>query len=211
MMTTLTQYTAFLLLIASCFIPSTANACVDTPCELNSIAKQISSQPQLNEFKQLKTVAVLTQPLKSSGYLLLADNDRVVWQTQKPIKSTTVIGPNSFKQYNKQDEAISAPANSNNQTSQLISSTFLSILSGDFEELNTNFDVIAICKSSGWSLNLTSTHSDIQRVIKHIEVSGNTSIQRLTFTEANGDITQITFDTIDSQEIHAQLGQFLVD
>lgn len=208
---TLTQFLAVGLFMLATLSPSLSHACIELPCDLEEIAAKISDQPELNEFHQLKSIAVLTQPLKSSGYLLLADNDRLVWQTQTPIKSTTVISPNSFEQYNKHDNPVSTPANSNNKTSLLISSTFLSILSGDFESLNTNFKVDATCNSSGWDLNLSPTNHEIQRVIKHIQIKGNSSIERLVFTEANDDVTRIIFDSIESIDIREQLVQFLVN
>ena len=190
---------------------TSAETSVETPCELKHIATELNQQPELNQFEQLKTVAVLTQPLKSSGYLLLAEKNTIVWQTQSPIKSTTVISSDSFKQYNKNDDAVTVPANGNNQTSQLISSTFLSILSGDFEALKSNFDVTAICQSSNWELNLTPTSPQVKRAIKHIRITGNETIERLTFTEANDDTTQITFTQSDDSSIRQALGQFLVD
>lgn len=186
-------------------------AFTDDSCDLNQITQVLNSQQPLHQFSQEKHIKVLAKPLKSSGYLLLADNDAVVWQTLKPIKSTTVISESAFKQFNKNDQPVSLPANADTQTSQLISSTFLAILSGNLNDLHANFDLVAVCDQASWDISLTPTHPRIQRLIKHIQIDGSSHIEHLSFTEANDDTTKLLITPVSEASIQNQLGSYLVD
>ncbi len=183
----------------------------EASCDIKQLMQTIQSQPHLQSFEQEKNIKVLANPLKSSGYLLLADQEAVVWQTTKPIKSTTVISPDSFRQYNKKDQLVNMPANANNQTSQLISSTFLSILSGKIEQLNDNFAVNTFCTNSEWHISLTPNNKDILRLLHKVDIKGKQQINQLNFVEANQDITTINFTAIDDHTTKGQLGAFLAD
>lgn len=193
------------------FTSQASFACLDRPCDLAQITEAIQSQQKLHKFSQEKTIKVLAKPLNSSGYLLLADNESVVWQTLKPIKSTTVISSSELQQFNKNDQPITLPANGNTQTSQLISSTFLSILSGDLNSLNDNFEVDLVCNDSGWDINLSPINPRIKRLIKHISIDGSDQIEQLYFTEANDDVTRIKFSAATEPSTEKQLGSYLVD
>lgn len=186
-------------------------AYTESTCDLKQITQVLKSQESLHEFSQEKHIKILAKPLKSSGYLLLADNDAVVWQTLTPIKSTTLISESQFKQFNKNDQPVSMPANADNQTSQLISSTFLAILSGNLDSLRENFEVIALCNQSAWDISLTPKNPRIQRLIKHIQINGSEQIEHLSFTEANDDATKLLFTPISEPLIKKQLGSYLVD
>ena len=188
-----------------------SRAVSDDSCDLNQITRVLNSQQPLHRFSQEKHIKVLAKPLKSSGYLLLADNDAVVWQTLKPIKSTTVITESEFKQFNKNDQPVSMPANADTQTSQLISSTFLAILSGNLNDLHANFDLVAVCDQANWEISLTPTHPRIQRLIKHIQIDGSAHIEHLSFTEANDDTTKLLITPVSEPSIQKQLGSYLVD
>lgn len=180
-------------------------------CDLKQITQVLNSQQPLHQFSQEKHIKVLAKPLKSSGYLLLANNDAVVWQTLKPIKSTTLISESDLKQFNKNNQLVSLPANADTETSQLISSTFLAILSGNLNDLHANFELVVVCDQATWDINLIPTDPSIQRLLKHIQIKGSTHIERLSFTEANDDTTKLLFTPVSEPSIQKQLGSYLVD
>lgn len=192
-----------------------ANQVGDSPannnCNLTIISQKLANQHHFSQFKQEKTVAVLSQPLKSNGYLLLNDDQGIIWQTVNPIKSTTVINDDSLKQYNKNDQLISLPEGSNNAASQLISSTFLSILTGDLSNLKDNFEVQASCIEDDWTVQLIPNNADIELVLNQLTLKGSDNIQQLKFTENNQDITHIWFEPSDDDEHKKNLETYLVD
>ncbi|GAA4360622.1 outer membrane lipoprotein carrier protein LolA [Kangiella marina] len=199
------------LLLFAFFLLSTAQAEDSQVCDLDAITASIQNQDPLHSFEQEKHIAVLSKPLPSSGYLLLTEQGFVVWQTTKPIKSTTVIGNDSFQQFNKNDQPVSLPGNAKNQTSELISSTFLAILSGNLEALHHHFNVQSHCQEQGWALTLTPSNSEIERLLKQIYLSGEQRINELHFTEANDDKTVLHFSSLQDSSLEQQLGQYLVD
>lgn len=196
--------------LATLLSPLTSNA-MDMDCELDTIASKLQSQPELSRFEQEKSIKVLSRPLNSNGYLLLSKDSGLVWQTLQPIKSTTVITDTEFKQYNKNDQLMTMPDSSNQQASQVISSTFLAILSGSFAELDKNFDVATRCDNKQWTISLTPANPTISSLMHHITVSGSQRIQQIAFTEANDDVTQLVFNPDTNEHIITELREYLVD
>ena len=178
-------------------------------CSLDSIASKLKDQAPLNQFVQTKQVAILTKPLISKGYLLLTHNSQVVWQTQSPIKSTLLIGQQNLQQFNKHDQPVQSPANSNQQMSQLISSTFLAILAGDFEQLDQHFSTALDCRDGLWQIALTTNSPSMKPLISSISVSGQQHIDELSFTEANGDSTHLVLTPLDNPALMDLLGTYV--
>ncbi|AKE53146.1 outer membrane lipoprotein carrier protein LolA [Kangiella geojedonensis] len=200
-----------LVTLVIAFVSTTVFSSEINSCDINTMMQTIQHQPHLQKFKQEKNIKVLANPLTSFGYLLLANQEAVVWQTTQPIKSTTVISPNNFRQYNKKDQLMTMPANTSNQTSQLVSSTFLSILSGTIDQLNDNFEVSTSCSETEWHISLIPNNNDILRLLQKIDITGNIQINQLNFVETNQDITQISFTPTDDSTIKNQLRSYLAN
>ena len=180
-------------------------------CTLESIAAKLNEQAKLSQFVQTKKVTILKKPLISKGYLLITDNNQVVWQTQEPIKSTLIIGQQSLKQFNKNDQSVMSPANNNQKMSQLISSTFMAILAGNFEKLDNHFSVALECAETGWSIELEASSNDMKPIITNITISGQNHIELLSFTEASGDSTQLVLSPSADLNLTSQLRSYAID
>lgn len=189
---------------------SQASTNAELNCSLPSVTEQVREQATLNQFQQTKRIAILSKPLVSAGYLLVSDAHGMVWQTSEPLKGTIVIKNGSLKQFNKHDQAVSAPANTNQKSSQLITSTFLAILAGDFAQLERNFSAELICDEEQWQIKLQAKHDDMQRLLTDITIIGNSSIQQLIFSEANGDSTELVFTPLNDPAIEEALGLYFV-
>lgn len=200
-----------LLILIALFSINKAHADSVQSCDLASITEQLNDQPTLNRFTQTKHISILSKPLTSQGFLLISEpNNGVVWQTLAPIRSTIVISDKELRQFNKLDEPVTAPASSNQKASQLISSTFLAILAGNLSQLEENFRSQIECSSQQWHIVLQANNSDMQHLIDSIIIQGQSSIEHLTFTEANGDRTELTFTAVDNADTAQQLGQYFV-
>ncbi|WP_018623682.1 outer membrane lipoprotein carrier protein LolA [Kangiella aquimarina] len=179
-------------------------------CSLESIASELGEQAMLNEFVQTKQVTILKKPLISKGYLLISDDNQVIWQTQQPIKSTLLIGQQTLRQFNKNDQPVMSPANNNQKMSQLISSTFLAILAGDFEKLDNHFSVALDCTETRWSIELEASSNDMKPIITNINISGQNHIETLSFTEASGDSTQLVLSPSTDPDLINQLRSYVI-
>ena len=180
-------------------------------CTLESIAAKLNEQAKLSQFVQTKKVTILKKPLISKGYLLITDNNQVVWQTQEPIKSTLLIGQQSLRQFNKNDQPVMSPANNNQKMSQLISTTFMAILAGNFEKLDNHFSVALDCTETRWSIELEASSNDMKPIITNINISGQNHIELLSFTEASGDSTQLVLSPSADPNLISQLRSYAID
>nr|WP_246722920.1 outer membrane lipoprotein carrier protein LolA [Aliikangiella sp. G2MR2-5] len=149
---------------------------------------QNSKESSLFQFTQEKQIKFLSKPLISQGELLQTDTGELVWQTQKPIKTTLVLTRERVKQFDSLDKSVDLPGAS---IVKNLSNTFLSLLSGDFSRLKIDFHSTVSCKASKYSLELIPKNSELKALFSNIKVSGQLSVETVVIEEARGDLTTI--------------------
>lgn len=164
-------------------------------CDLQTVKSRIG-QPFISaQFNQLKHIKVLSRPLKSAGSMLFSQEKGLVWQVQKPIKSTSVLNNSEIKQFNSKDQLMPAQqASQNNKTADL-SVIFLNLVSGNFAALEPHFTVTIACvdNTSNWQLKLTPKTKPLSTFFAEITLSGSSHINSMQILEVNQDRTEITF------------------
>lgn len=178
-------------------------------CELEDIANLFPDQTIYLDFRQSKQVASLSRPLVSTGIIWMnpdnvetSDSNEVgsidnpdqarqlVWQVQRPIKSTMVISATSVRQFNRQDELLPAI---NNQIVTDLAGVFLSLLGGEFDQLQQSFNLSVSCDNDDWVLRMEPLSETFRSLFNYIELTGNDKLQAISFQEQRGDITNISF------------------
>ncbi|AOE50981.1 outer membrane lipoprotein carrier protein LolA [Kangiella sediminilitoris] len=208
-MNTLKQTILVLSYTLLAMVSTTAHSSSLEECSLDTITDRLSNQPELSRFEQLKTITVLSRPLSSEGFLLLTPQSGLIWQTRNPIKSTTVITASEFKQFNKKDQPLSLPESADTEASQVISSTFLAILSGHFDQLKRNFTAETSCSNGEWQVSLTPSNDAIEQIMTYIHIAGTDHIDEIAFTESSGDKTALQFFPEEAEPIAEQLRKYL--
>lgn len=177
-------------------------------CTLRTIETRIAQNKLLAEFHQAKFISTLTKPLSSQGNLLLVQDKGLIWQTQKPIKSTSVITDDGIAQYNLRDQKSSLTQNMANESGKQISNIFLGLFKGDIQNLSENFEISHQCQSESWTLTLVSTNSQLEQFIKKIDVVGNETINTITLFETNNDKTVIELNLLKNDSINNDLEKY---
>jgi hypothetical protein len=157
-------------------------------CELADLGKLAADETLHYEFIQTKTVAALSRPLQSNGVLGLSENQELVWQTLRPLKSTLVIDAEGVQQFNRNDQLVSEITN---PVANELAQVFLNVLSGNTEALATVFTQNLTCEDSNWQLELVPADEDVKNLLSSLTLNGAEYIEKISFREIRGDYTEI--------------------
>lgn len=143
-------------------------------------------------FSQIKMIKKISREIRSSGTFIVSVDDGVLWNTQKPFKSSMAITKSGIVQTaaNGKKSVVSSGSNA---TFEQVSSLMTSLFNGDSSALNKNFEIEFIGSAKSWNVNLTPRDSSIRSVISVIEMAGSASIDTMILHEQTGDFTKYEF------------------
>ncbi len=150
-----------------------------------------SSSISKGKFDQTRTISAIGRELKSSGTFIFCA-EGIVWQTEKPVPSTLVVG-NGYMIQKGADGQKTVTDTSGNGSFTSVASAIQAIFSNSLELLNDNFSVSFKDEGKGnWSANLLPKDSVIASAMSSIVLGGtcSSSICEMTsvlISEANGD------------------------
>ena len=157
-------------------------------CNQSSILKQAFSGATQFDFFQTKKVAALSRPLKSQGGIWVIDDQRLIWQVQKPIKSTLVISKGKLKRFSHKDIVqpdIDSPIAAN------ISRLMFGLFTGQLNGLQSAFEQKFSCADNRWYLRLVPTTKMFSKIFAGITLTGGKQLDNILIEERNGDTTAI--------------------
>ena len=179
---------AFLFLVLT-FLSVTAHAVT-----LEELQQRFSQVPVLRaDFAQQRTISGMAQPLNSSGNLLIAQQQGLWWQQEKPFSLTLLLTEKRMVQIMAGQEPQVVTADNNPQMFQfnyLLSALF----HADRKVLEENFalDFKDLGKGA-WKLVLTPKVSPLNRLFRSITLNGETFLNNIDINDMQGDATHIRF------------------
>jgi outer membrane lipoprotein-sorting protein len=162
-------------------------------------------------FVQTQTLAVMREPLVSSGSLLLFRDKGVVWRIDTPYKAVYVITDAGVSEWDEAGHRLKSGGGNGVRGVAQVSRMMRAMLGGDLSALYSQFDVHASGTVKAWTMRLTPNQPQLAQSIAGLQMSGGDFLQRLTIVLANHDTIQIVFadnvalDALSADE-HAQFG-----
>lgn len=142
------------------------------------------------EFTKIRKLKILSRPFTTTGKILFQNDKGLVWQTQKPIEDTLLIGFSGVSQL-KKDSSI--PVKIDNPIVKSASVVFITILSLELEKIKRIFDIIQNADRKGVkSYTLIPKDAMLKKAIKHIDISGKKRVETIYIEELSGDSTTVT-------------------
>lgn len=139
------------------------------------------------QFVQVQNLAALNIPLESHGKFRYSNTEGLTWQTLTPIENTLLITPD-YQLQTRDAKGKLIPI----RTPEILSRLFLGIFSGDTALLSSLFDISPQPTQAGWHLQLIPRQTALASQLQQIDLHGGARIERLTFTQTNGDRRDIT-------------------
>jgi len=145
------------------------------------------------DFKQIKTITVLSRPLVSQGAIHVVDGETISWHQDLPYIMMMKFTSQGIIEC-LDDCKGEAPTVSNNPFVTALSQAFIGLLAGSPEKLETYFDLsVSEHSQANWKLLLAPNDAILSGFIKHISITGDEHLQSLIILEMSGDKTLLTF------------------
>ncbi|MFA5631144.1 MAG: outer membrane lipoprotein carrier protein LolA [Porticoccaceae bacterium] len=154
---------------------------------LSLIAHLADTEYLEGNFEQVRHVAVLAVPLRSSGTFRYQRVEGITWRTTAPLAGEVRVTP--------RDGVVAVDEAGNIRpipATETVAGIFLGIFSGDTERLAAYFALAPEPRSDGWSLRLTPLLPGMASQIDSILVEGGDHVDHVDIREANGDRSELT-------------------
>jgi hypothetical protein len=159
--------------------------------QLQQVHKMLASTDNLSgNFKQVRKMQLLSDPLVSSGHFVLSKTKGLKWYQTTPFKSTLIVTASKIEQ---QLESSPPVVITKEQQPVVFSFTniFLSVFNGDTKTVSEYFDITFTGNTSRWNIILKPNSAPLNKAIASIEMSGGKYINYIAINETKNNQTII--------------------
>lgn len=172
-----------LLLLALLSWPTLAITLADVQQQLTA------ADARSARFEQERQISGLTQPLRSSGELLLVKGQGLWWQQQKPFPLTLTLTPTRMVQ-----QLPGQPAQTLDSPQLLeFSNLMLALFDPSEAALDNYFRHKLASEGEEWTLTLEPIRSPLDKVFASLVLKGRHELASLAIHDKQGDVTLIRF------------------
>lgn len=154
------------------------------------------SKPSHATFTEIKHIAILDQPVESSGELFFTAPDFLEKRTLLPKPESLIV--------NGQKILIERGSKTYYFTLQNLPelaafiNSIRGTLAGDLKSLNRDFQLKLEGKPDKWLLQLTPSNAKMKKLLQHIRIAGfNNQIRNIDILQTDGDSAFMTIKPVD--------------
>ncbi len=162
----------------------------------NQVQSQLSKADNLSgDFKQIRKMRLLSQPLTSTGHFILSKKDGLKWYQTAPFNSSLIVTDTTINQ-----TIENTPPTIITQKDQPIvfsfTHIFLSIFNGNTKAIKDYFNIYFTGNTSAWEIALKPTNPLLKKAIESIEMIGGKTINTITMNEAKQNQMIMQFSNV---------------
>ncbi|MBC7170985.1 MAG: outer membrane lipoprotein carrier protein LolA [Polyangiaceae bacterium] len=148
------------------------------------------------EFREEKAIAMLREPVVSTGRLYFSPPALLARHILSPTPSSMVLDGSTLSYGDARSaEAMDLDAN---PAARALVDVFRAVLAGDREALLRSFEASVTEESGGWRMRLRPKDRSVQRILTSIELTGSGVVLRtIDVHEASGDVSRTTFTNVN--------------
>ncbi|MCE0556468.1 MULTISPECIES: outer membrane lipoprotein carrier protein LolA [unclassified Motilimonas] len=166
--------------------------------QMSQVLTQLSQYSQLQgRFVQHRHLALLSQPLVSSGNFSLSASAGLHWQQITPFASQLSLNNTQLSQQIA-DGPVQVISAQEQPALFAFSSLFLGLFRGDEISLKQNFQLYFTGDINAWQLGGVPLGSPLNQAIKSIRLQGNKHINYFELIDSNQDKLTIEFSDVVS-------------
>ncbi len=161
---------------------------------LAEVQNQLASQEVVRaHFEQERWISTMSQPLRSSGRLVVSRAQGLWWQQEKPFPLKLVLTDERMMQQVAEQPPQIMTAQSSPQLFHIIQ-LLRAVMQADRKSLEQSFTLrFQDLGSQGWQLDLTPKGQPLDRLFKTITLTGQAQLQGVVLNDRQGDRTEIRF------------------
>ncbi|WP_345889176.1 outer membrane lipoprotein carrier protein LolA [Shewanella algae] len=166
--------------------------------------KMALSDSSRGQFKQVRWLRVLKQPLRSSGEFLFQRELGMLWQQQTPFGNLLLLKQGELIQQDSQGKLSVTKADAGPAAvAEMLPRMMQSLLSGDIQALSQGFELYLLNDQAGhWQLGLKAKEQTMAALLPQMVLEGSQDLESLTLLAKNGDISQIFFSELDKSPLN---------
>lgn len=159
---------------------------------LDALQQRFTEQPVVRaHFEQTRTIKDMPQPLRSSGEMLIARDDGLLWDQKAPFPMTLLLDDKRMVQTLNGQPPQTITAENNPQMFQF-NHLLRALFQADRQVLEENFRIDFKDLGNGrWSLMLTPTTSPLDKIFASLDLGGAAYLESIVLNDKQGDRTQI--------------------
>jgi outer membrane lipoprotein-sorting protein len=143
------------------------------------------------EFTQTRKLTALKRPVISTGKVIVAGGQGIIWQIDHPYRASYIITRDSMVELDREGRRKGNQGERAQQFRQ-ISKLISSLLTLNDKGISENFDVTITGDVDRWSLTLVSRES-LARFIAKVSMQGGAFVDEVTIVETSGDTSNLQF------------------
>lgn len=143
------------------------------------------------DFIQTKTLMALKRPLRTSGKLVFARGQGVLWRIEKPYQASYALNADSVTEVGPDGSRRVRAAREVPALAQ-VGRVFQAIFQGDIKGLEEHFEVTTSGDAERWRVDL-APKPVLARFLKGISARGGRFLDLIEVEETQGDRTRIEF------------------
>ncbi|WP_159566190.1 LolA family protein [Budvicia diplopodorum] len=161
---------------------------------LDDLQQRFSQQSVLRaQFEQQRTISGLSQPLNSSGDLLIAQTHGLVWNQTKPFSLRLMLNETRMVQSMAGQAPQVITAQTNAQMFQF-NSLLTALFHADRKALEQNFTLtFRDLGKNSWQLVLQPKTTPLDKLFRQITLEGAQFLNTIQIDDMQGDNTHIRF------------------
>lgn len=149
-------------------------------------------------FTQKKQLQDLPMPLLSSGRFVLASGTGIDWQVQKPFASDFILTANALIESN--GGTVHRTDRTQQPALAAVSSLLLALFAVDVKALDAEFRFAGARVGNSWQLQLQPRHAALAAAFAEARIEGDSQLRRVVLTDGRGDITEVSFSDVHTQQ-----------
>lgn len=148
------------------------------------------------QFREVKEMALLIQPLETRGELYFIPPDRLARITTEPGRAHLRVHGDHVQLLDETGgEAIDL---SGDPVARLVVENFIVLFRGDVAALRERYEVDFHADATTWTLSLTPRRAPVDRFVARIELRGEGRVLRsMLLLERDGDQAETFFEEVD--------------
>ncbi|MBD2821951.1 outer membrane lipoprotein carrier protein LolA [Xenorhabdus sp. 42] len=161
---------------------------------LDELQQRFAHQPVVRaDFKQVRQIQGMPQPLNSSGEMLVSPHKGLWWHQQKPFPLTMVLDDSHMVQVLPGQAPQVITADSNPQLFQF-NHLMRALFQADRTVLAENFTIeFHDLGQEKWRLVLTPKTSPLDKLFTAITLNGQKNLDGILLADRQGDRTELSF------------------
>ncbi len=188
------------LLSVAWAVPWAGIARADEPLRIEALMREMAAAPGvIARFEEERHLALLSEPLRSSGTLWFSRPSSMARVTEAPLETALLIDGETmlFR------EAGGAPPVdlSGDPTARMFLEGFVVIWAGDLEALRQHYQVALAGNVEDWTLTLRPRSGRLSNVVEHLRLFGHSgALHGLEMLEKGGDVTRTRLEPLQIDE-----------